>query len=559
MKNILKQQNAIAKFSAVLIALTCLYGCVQEQLDLKTTSDVNMTGYFEQYPEQFSQFMRVLELTGNDGFLAAYGAYTIFAPTNDAFAALLQEQGKTSVENLDLEELKRIVRFHLIEDTLTTSSFTDGKLPRITMAGQYLITGVENVDGVSQININRQGNVTDGNIRVGNGIIHVIDGVLQPATKTLAELIEENPDYSIFTEALKETGFYDILNKNYLDDAGTEKAWFTLLAQTDAVYNEEGIATFQDLKEKYSHTGDPNDPADSLYLYMAYHIVPDIKYLADIATSASQETLAPLEVITSKLKGDTLLINEETFNGIFEKGAPIDRRLSDFSTTNGVLHTVLKDFNIKTRVPTRVYFDLADQPELRVTPNWRNPGSPQIVLRTDQLKDVKLEGGSDNGDFNYNVVLPSEGNSRAFYDYLEIYLRPAVVKSIEFTTPVLVKGKYKVWICYRRKGTTIQAFFNDEPLPRTINLEDYWPTGVPEGELLAQGWKRYTGEPTSNSQARLAGTIEVKTTDRHKIKLLALTETRGRVTTDLDMIQFIPADENQLWPKVAMDGTLLYE
>src|SRR5690606_29726860 len=120
MKNILKQQNAIAKFSAVLIALTCLYGCVQEQLDLKTTSDVNMTGYFEQYPEQFSQFMRVLELTGNDGFLAAYGAYTIFAPTNDAFAALLQEQGKTSVENLDLEELKRIVRFHLIEDTLTT-------------------------------------------------------------------------------------------------------------------------------------------------------------------------------------------------------------------------------------------------------------------------------------------------------------------------------------------------------------------------------------------------------------------------------------------------------
>jgi hypothetical protein len=50
-----------------------------------------------------------------------------------------------------------MVRLHLLEDTLYTGSFTDGKLPVITMYGQYLVTSVVTTGGVSSYTVNRQG------------------------------------------------------------------------------------------------------------------------------------------------------------------------------------------------------------------------------------------------------------------------------------------------------------------------------------------------------------------------------------------------------------------
>ncbi|MCC9165811.1 fasciclin domain-containing protein [Pontibacter harenae] len=558
MKNIIGSWNSLARITAVcLLMVTMLLGCQEENLEMSTTNDVNMTGYLERYPEQFSEFLKVLEVTGNAGYLGAYGAYTLFAPTNDAVQLFMQQKGVSAVEQLDLDELKDIVKLHLIEDTISTSAFTDGKLPRITMLGQYLITGAVNENGKSSISINRQAKLVEGNIKVGNGIIHSIDKVLEPATKTVAELVAENPAYTIFTTALKETGYFEKLNTYYLDAGNTERAWYTLLAQTDEVYRSMGIDNYEELEDKYSSTGNPADATDSLNLYVAFHIIPDNKYVADIVTSQSHETLAPLEVLTTKLKGDSVLINEEVFNGILEKGAPIDRSKSDNTATNGVLHSIERNIAIKVRKPTRVNFDVADQPELRVMPQWRTAAPTSTNLGITQLKDVKLDGGTDGGDFRYVTVPSSESNTRVYNDYLEVYLRPAVVKSIEFKTPVLIKGKYKVWIAYRRLGTTIQTFFDGEPLQRTINMSDYWPAGVPEGDLLAQGWKRYTTAPENNSFARLAGTIDVKTTDRHTIKLVGLVNL-SRQWIQLDMIQFIPVDQDQLWPKLDRDGTPVY-
>ncbi|MCJ8165934.1 fasciclin domain-containing protein [Pontibacter sp. E15-1] len=559
MKNRNESGNILVKLTAAcLLMVTVLWGCQEEYLETSTTTDVNMTGYFEKNQEQFSEFSKILELTGNAGYLGAYGAYTLFAPNNDAVRLYMQDKGVSAVDQLELEELKKVVKFHLIEDTISTSLFTDGKLPKITMLGQYLITGAVNEDGKSRINVNRQAKVVQGNIKVGNGIIHSIDRVLQPATRTVAELVADNPSYSIFTQALKETGYYEKLNALYLDEANTKRAWYTLLAQTDAVYSNMGIGSYEALKEEYSDTGNPAAEGDSLNLYVAYHILPDNKYVADIVTAPSHATLAPLEVLTTKLKGDSVLINEDTFAGILEPGAPIDRAASDNSGTNGVLHAITKNIAIKVRKPVRVDFDVADQPELRVMPQWRSATPTSTNLGISQLKDVKLEGGTDGGDFKYTTVPSSESNTRVYNDFLEIYLRPAVVKSIEFKTPVLVKGKYKVWIAYRRLGTTIQTFFDGKPLQRTINMSEYWPNGVPEGDLLAQGWKRYTTAPENNSFARLAGTIEVETTDRHSIKLVGLVNL-SRQWIQLDMIQFIPVDQDQLWPKLDRDGTPVFE
>ena len=129
--------------------------------------------------------------------------------------------------------------------------------------------------------------------------IHALDHVLKPATKSSAQLISENPKFSIFKQALVATGFYDTLN---IVNTATPKRWFTVLAETNQALADSGITSYSALFAKYSNTGNPKNPLDSLYIYVAYHIIPEAKYLADIASASSHFTLQPLEVLTSKLE-----------------------------------------------------------------------------------------------------------------------------------------------------------------------------------------------------------------------------------------------------------------
>ncbi len=248
-----------------------------------------------------------------------------------------------------------------------TYNFNDGKLPSITDYGQYLITSVTNVNGVSSYIVNRQGKVLQQNIELGNGIIHVIDNVLEPTELTLAKLLEQDPEYSIFTEALKATGLFNKLNTQAVANGDT--LWYTVIAEKNKTYLDSGIVDFAALKTKYSKSGNPTSPTDGLYLYMAYHILPDIKFLADIVTATSHETLAPLEVLTNKFINNKVLINDDsytTINGlVHEPGVELDIATSDRSAINGVLHHAMGGIAIKERKPFAVYWDLcATQPEL---------------------------------------------------------------------------------------------------------------------------------------------------------------------------------------------------
>src|SRR5262249_41510041 len=157
-------------------------------------------------------------------------------------------------------------------------------LPTVTMYGQFLVTGVTNTNGVSSIQVNRQALLTQGNIRTGNGLIHVIDHVLKPAAKSTAQLISDNPNFSIFKQALVATGYYDTLNTV---STANPKRWFTCLAETNQALADSGFATYNALFTKLCNTGNPQNPLDSLHIYVAYHIIPDAKYLADIASASS--------------------------------------------------------------------------------------------------------------------------------------------------------------------------------------------------------------------------------------------------------------------------------
>jgi uncharacterized surface protein with fasciclin (FAS1) repeats len=564
---------------AGVLAVTCMVSCKKMKIVETTTTDVNIYDYLAQNPEQFSEIVNALNRTGYNEFLNAYGTYTFFAPNNEAVKAYLQETGKASIDAFTDAELKDLIRFHLIQDTINTSSFKDGKLPRVTMLGQYLVTGVTNTNGVSSFTVNRQATITQPNIRLGNGNVHVINKVLKAATRTVAQTIEANADFSIFTQALKETGYYDSLN--IVNNPDTTRRFLTVLAESNKALQDSGITSYAALKAKYSQTGDPKRADDSLHIYVAYHIFTEAWYLADIVTSSSIPTLAPLEVITPKLEGETVLLNDIVFNGIHEQGIVLDRNTSDLTSSNGVVHTATAHFSVKTRVPIRVDFDVADQPEIRKqTAVFRRATAATAITSTGggvsfargTFADITWGSNTSTTSTISYVVAPTTSTTHFGWwgDYLRIpFGNTSRNLWIEFRTPLIVKGRYRVWVNYYRgrASTNNPAFpmgvkFNGEPLQRPFRFDEQKPVGT-VGELETLGWKQYTEAPLTNSGAdlnnasRFVGTVDVPTTNRHIIRIEFLASSTGQELNYLDMIQFIPVNDNQLRPIFAKDGRII--
>ncbi|MEA5260349.1 fasciclin domain-containing protein [Arcicella aquatica] len=548
-------QSLTLPLLSLLIGLGIM-SCTDVKIVETTTGDANLYSYLLKYPEKYSDFAKVIDKSGYNGFLDAYGAYTMFAPTNTAVKTYLTQIGKTT-DQLTKEEAQAIVKIHVIRDTLTTNSFKDGKLPLVTMYGQYLLSGVTNGTEGSSYTLNRQANITESNIKTGNGMLHILDAVLKPATKTIAQFVGDNPDYSIFTQALKETGYYDSLN---VINENIDKRFMTLVAESNTVLAKAGFTDYTKLKARYSKTGNPKLKTDSLNIYVAYHILDGAKYLGDIITATSHLTKVSTEptVVSSKLEGQTVLLNDDIFNGIREVGVELSRTLSDNTATNGVVHSSLSDYNVKLRLPIRIDWDVCDFPEIKKLSAFYGKKTYAFPVGT-VLKDITWA----NASFPPTYVYAGSENA-AKRDYLQVPMGvPSRNLWLEMKTPIIPKGKYKVWMCYRRQRTsnsftiTCTGAIDGETLTRPFLFIDQVPS-LSAGELESLGWKIFMSPGTDiNAAARLLGTIDIKTTDRHTFRLQAINGTHS--PNNIDMIQFIPINQNQISPRHLPDGTLINE
>lgn len=541
--------------------------CKKPDLVTNTTEDVNIVGYLEKYPDSFSLFKQILDRTGNSSFLNAYGAYTCFAPSNSGVKTYLQRIGAASVDAADLNTLKDMVKLHLLDDTVYTGSFTDGKLPVITMYGQFLVTSVTNNGGVSSYIVNRQAAVTKSNIRVGNGVIHVLDNVLLPATKTIAKQLEEKPEFSIFVQALQATGYYTLLNTVSPD---TSLRWYTVFAESNQALADSGFASFAALKTKYSQTGNPLLEHDSLNMYVAYHITKNIKFLGDIISVSVHATLLPQEVVSVKLINQEVVLNEDVFNGVLEKGITLDRPKSDNAASNGVWHFAKAHFMVKYRKPTALYWDVSSFEEIMKLPAYYKKANYNFTRATEAdnpIKDHYWGWGSLAGTNALSYLYSASSTVTNYSVNNDVNMLPLGLPSRpvwwEMRTPPIIKGRYKVWICYSwqkqssSSNQLCQVTVNGTLMQRTFNFTEARPIGT-DAELEAIGWKRYIENAgTGNRQAaRQVGVIDFTTTQQQLIRITPLNGTQNN--NNLDMIHFIPVDENQILPRFKPDGTMIY-
>lgn len=136
--------------------------------------------------ETFSTLVSAVTAAGLGETLSGDGPFTVFAPTNDAFAKI-PEATLTELTTNDTETLGNILTYHVVEGNVDAATLTQA----ITDAGDdgYTITTVNGgtltatvVDGNVVLTDAAGGTatVTATDVTASNGVIHVIDTVLMP-------------------------------------------------------------------------------------------------------------------------------------------------------------------------------------------------------------------------------------------------------------------------------------------------------------------------------------------------------------------------------------------
>ncbi len=242
------------------------------------------------------------------------GTFTVFAPTDDAFAALGQE----TIDALlaDTDTLTDILTYHVLSSEVDADA-------AVGQAGNL----VETVNGAS-VALSLSGDnllvntatVTMTDIQTDNGIIHVIDAVLMPpefvdaSDSTIAEVAAGDDQFSTLVAALTEA---DLVST--LDDPD---ATFTVFAPTNDAFDMIDEGTLAALLED----------TEALSSVLLQHVVADVE--ADSVTAFSLNGTS-LETVSGA--SIPILINEET-DSLTVGGANVV--VSNIQASNGIIHVI---------------------------------------------------------------------------------------------------------------------------------------------------------------------------------------------------------------------------
>jgi len=240
----------------------------------------------------------------------ANGTYTVFAPTNDAFAALLTATGQAELTDIPEAVIRRVLEYHVIAGTAALSTdLQDGDEldPVLADMGDIITVGVGEtvtIDGAT---------VTAPDVVATNGIVHIIDGVLTPdletsIVNTVVEPAYFSVDFEILTAAVVEA---ELLSTLLMTDAQ-----YTVFAPTDDAFEAVGVTSVDDI------------PDEQLVPILQYHVLNSEVKAADLPETGSPVTT---------LNGDFYLSINST--GVWINGST-EVIATDIDQDNGVVHVI---------------------------------------------------------------------------------------------------------------------------------------------------------------------------------------------------------------------------
>jgi len=602
--NLMDVKNVILSKMLPILGIFIMFltaSCKDSLLDsVYQTSDIPMIDeYLENPANGLSEFGKIVALSKYKGMLHAYGTYTCFAPTDNAIEEYMASINKT-IDQLSQEEASEIVGYHVIShiansdgstpQAITSLSFVDGRLSTVNLTNYFLIIGIEtDENGAIYYEVDKKARITKKDInKLGNGIIHTVDVVLEKPMKTLKQQIEELPDerFSILKGYFKESEVYTSI----LGAEVSEGKYYTVFLHDNESFIEEDLDTRDKLlAELRKNNSGAVDEKELIEDFVSYHIGDGRKFVIDLMTISSLNTLAitsdskeseikNYEILSiQRNKNNEILINEFKVGEYDEPGIPVVKNsiYADLNCTNGITQEINGVIQIRKKGAYRVNFDLTEQPEFVALPDFRKELTEKRQFKAGTLSEITWTG-SNVISYLVSTSWYSAYTSKEQYvygDYMAIRLGTNNAKYLEFKTPYLINGTYKVWLCYysdksetssgtpQFTTTFKQEGQDNQVLSTTIASKmpiKYRDDKVDHEAMEQEGWKQYTArEVHTNMASRLIGTIQVNATGRHTIRFDAMNQASSNI--QFDMLQFIPVDEDQVWPMIDMAGNMIYE
>ena len=416
MKKVVSLKSLLTLFAIVFLAWSC-----DKDDDEQVTQSLEEKNIVEtaQGEEALSSLVSALATADNSegtdliGTLSGEGPFTVFAPTNEAFAALLESlDGFETLADFDTDEeraiLTTILTYHVVAGIEATSGdLTEGQTIT-TVQGEEVTVSLEG--GVfikdKQAEEVQASKVVIADVATSNGVVHIIDKVLLPQAIIDAlnngEMTNENGtlvDVVVATEALSILEAAVI--KAGLAETLASEGPFTVFAPTDDAF----VSLLELLGDDYNGLDDFDTDAEIALLkdILLYHVIAAKVLAADLAAGTVPTALAEnsVEVIAS----------DETF--VIGDASDINANITatDIMASNGVAHTIDKVLLPQTAIDFVASIQLKNIVNTAVA-------TDDLSLLVDAL--VQADAGlveTLNGDGPFTVFAPTNA---AFASLLEV-------------------------------------------------------------------------------------------------------------------------------------------
>lgn len=250
----------------------------------------------------FNTLAKALTEAGLVGALKGKGPFTVFAPTDEAFAKLPKGTVESLLKPENREKLIAILTYHVVPGELDAGEVLGSKT-LTTLNGQRVDISKKDasIDGVS---------IVKTDIECSNGIIHVIDEVILPTSDSILDIASSAGSFNTLAAALKAADLVDALKG---------KGPFTVFAPTDEAFAALPEGTLDTLLKP--------ENKDQLRSILLYHVVEGRVYADQAIDAGEAATLQGGEVKIKKSWGDVKVNDAKVVT-------------PDLEASNGVIHVI---------------------------------------------------------------------------------------------------------------------------------------------------------------------------------------------------------------------------
>lgn len=227
----MKKQNL---FSVLLLVCSLSFiGCSDDDDSTTVVNDDKSIADIVIENENYSSLEAALIKTDLVTTLSGDTEFTVFAPSNDAFAAFLSDNGFANLDEVPTDVLRQVLLNHVLAGEIESDEINTGYVNSLAVEESTQSNLSMYLDTSNGVVINGNVAVVNADIDADNGVIHAVNSVI--ALPTVVTFATADPNFSSLVSALTREESFSYVN-TLSTPAGTTPAPFTVFAPTNDAF-----------------------------------------------------------------------------------------------------------------------------------------------------------------------------------------------------------------------------------------------------------------------------------------------------------------------------------